>query len=564
MSTHRRRPHESATASPAPLRALHGGALTDAAPRTDDDLVADHDARTALELTVVGTALVNPHQFAQLAEIITEPGMIRYPPARAIWDLLAARIPKKLPVDYAGLQQAFPAAELQRIGGPLAFSRTAAHSVPDAGWHAEQLRRRALIAEAHIELAKAMHDLGELTDTDDLPAFLQHIHQRATKLVQRAEDTGLTRTGGRRLVLTAASEIPIRPVRWLWDTTPTDAPPTSHGRIPLYSLAIAAGGPGLGKSQWACWLAAQVTCGTLPGALFGKPRAVIYAATEDSWTYTIAPRLIAAGADMDLIFRVDVQDDGAPHARLSLPVDTELLGQAAELYGVALLVADPLLSMIDKTINDYRAAEVRTALEPLAEAADKHGFTILGLAHFTKAGGGDPVNRIAGSGAFGQLIRSLVAFAHHEEGDGDGEFVMSLEKNNLGRIGLPSYSYVIQPVTVDTPEGPSYVSRFVLGGESTTSVREALRADERPGGTDRAELGEAAAWLRDYLEDPARAGEAPPKDIERAAREAGLTANALRSAKTKLGVRSLKPKTLNAQWVWQLPEFVTSDQDAPP
>lgn len=367
----------------------------------------------------------------------------------------------------------------------------------------------------------------------------------------------------RRLVLTPASSIPIRPVRWLWDTTPQGQPPTSHGRIPMYSMAIAAGGPGLGKSQWAVWLTAQITQGTLPGELHGKPRTVIYAASEDSWTYTIAPRLVAAGANLDMVFRIDVTDDEKLHARLTLPSDISRLGQAAEEYGVALLVADPLLSLIDSGINDYRAAEVRQALEPLVKAADTHGFTIVGLAHFTKSGAADPLARVAGSGAFGQLIRSLTAFAEQENDDGDTEFVMSLEKNNLGQYrNLPSYTYIIEPVTVETEEGPSYVSRFRLTGHSTTSVREAMRTDNASA-ADRTEMSEAAAWLLDYLTHSARAGEATPKETKAAARMAGLSDNALKEAKSKLGVKSIKPKNrLNAEWVWQLPNG-TSD-DIPP
>lgn len=369
-----------------------------------------------------------------------------------------------------------------------------------------------------------------------------------------APDVDAEDTAGRQLVLTPASKIRIRRVRWMWDTTPDGAAPTSHGRVPMNSLSIAAGGPGLGKSQFGIWMTAHITKGTLPGELYGKPRSVIYAATEDSWSYTIAPRLVASGADMERVFRVDVQDDEHPHARLTLPSDISLLGSAAELYSVALVVADPLLSLIDSSINDYRAAEVRSALEPLVAAADKHGFTVLGLAHFTKAGGADPLSRIAGSGAFGQLIRSLIAFAQQETDEGETEFVLSLEKNNLGRLGLPSFSYTIAPVTIDTDEGPTYVSRFVLGPESTTSVREVMRTEGQPdgGGTEREE---AAAWLMDYLSDSSRGGEAPPREIERAAREVGISANALREGKRRLRVKSVKPPgVMNAQWVWRLPD----------
>ncbi|MET7731214.1 AAA family ATPase [Streptomyces sp. NPDC005402] len=362
----------------------------------------------------------------------------------------------------------------------------------------------------------------------------------------------------RGLILRPASSIKIRPVRWLWDTTPEGAPPTSHGRIPLYSLAIAAGGPGLGKSQFAVWMTARITRGELPGELFGKPRPVIYAAAEDSWAFTIAPRLIAAGADMDLVFHVSVRDDERPHARLTLPVDTSLLAKEAERYSVALLVMDPLLSYIDKGVNDYRAAEVRQALEPLVEAADRHRFTILGLAHFTKSGTADPLARVAGSGAFGQLIRSLIAFAKEDgERDEPDRFVMSLEKNNLGRLGLPSYEYAIQPVSVETEEGPSYVSRFVLGEETTTSVREVMRDEGQPE-ANRGETNETVEWLRAYLTDEGGADLAA--DIKAAARKDGISESSLQRARRKLNV-TMRHSGFgrNRRSEWSLPGALPED-----
>lgn len=366
----------------------------------------------------------------------------------------------------------------------------------------------------------------------------------------------------RALVLRPASEIRIRPVRWLWDTTPEGAPPTSHGRIPLYSLAIAAGGPGLGKSQFAVWLTARITTGTLPGELYGKPRGVIYAATEDSWVYTIAPRLIAAGADLELVFRVEVQDDDKPRARLTLPSDTSLIGRAAEAYSVALLVADPLLSLIDRGINDYRAAEVREALEPLVACAERHHFTILGLAHFTKSGTADPLARLAGSGAFGQLIRSFIAFAREDTEGGEERFVMSLEKNNLGRLGLPSFSYVIQPVTVETDDGPSYVSRFVLGPETNTSVRDVMREEIAPSG-DRAENDEVRMWLRDYLRD--LGGAAESGDLLKDAEKRRYSRTTVYRAKTKLGLVTKQSGFGKARKsIWYLPEGVPVEESEPP
>jgi 5S rRNA maturation endonuclease (ribonuclease M5) len=374
------------------------------------------------------------------------------------------------------------------------------------------------------------------------------------------DDHGQEEPDARRLVLTPASSIRIRRVRWLWDTTPDGAPPTSHGRIPMNSMCIAAGGPGLGKSQFAAWMTARITTGTLPGELFGKPRSVIYAATEDSWSYTIAPRLIAAGADLDLVFRIDVADDQEAHARLTLPLDIQRLGKAAEEYGVALLIADPLLSLIDGKINDYRAAEVRQALEPLIAAADRSHFTILGLAHFTKSGAADPLARIAGSGAFGQLIRSAIVFSRVEDtaDDEPGGFVMSLEKNNLGRLDLPSHEYAIQPVTVDIPDDePAYLSRFVLGPETTTSVKEQMQASLHPD-ADRDTTTDAAAWLRSYLED--MGGSEMAADLKKAGRAAGFSDTALDRAKKKLRITSQSSgfgKEKRAYW--HLPEALPKE-----
>jgi len=292
----------------------------------------------------------------------------------------------------------------------------------------------------------------------------------------------------RRLILTPASKITPRPVRWVWDTTPPGAGPAElQGRFPAGSLVLAVGRAGLGKSQFAVWMAAQITNGTLPGCHYRTPRSAVYCTTEDSWEMTIVPRLMAAGADLERVFHVRVVDDGDPHARLTLPADTRLLEDAIATHEVALVVLDPLLSLLDHTINDYRAREVRQALEPVVAVADRTRCLFLGLAHFTKATGSDPLLLVSGSGAFGQLIRAGVGFAADEDAGGEA-FVLSQIKNNLGCERLPSLAYVIEPKAVDTPEGPSVVTRLRFTGSpnapcTTCSAASAPKtATRRPSG----------------------------------------------------------------------------------
>ena len=83
--------------------------------------------------------------------------------------------------------------------------------------------------------------------------------------------------------------------------------PGPNMAVPAGAITIAAGREASAKSLYTDWMAAMVTRGTLPGCWQGTPRAVIILASEDSFEYTIKPRLMAAGADLDLVYRLEVR-----------------------------------------------------------------------------------------------------------------------------------------------------------------------------------------------------------------------------------------------------------------
>lgn len=349
----------------------------------------------------------------------------------------------------------------------------------------------------------------------------------------------------RKLTLTPASKIRTARASWMWDTAPPGTDPrNAEGRIPIGGVTIAAGRAGIGKSQFTVYLCSGITNGTLPGEFHGRPRSVVIAASEDSWSMTIVPRLMAAGADLTRVYRADVAEDGQPHARLTLPTDLTALSAELGNHDVALVVCDPLLSMLSTAVNDYRAAEVRTALEPLAAMAENARCAVVGLAHFTKAAGTDPLLAISGSAAFGQVIRAAIGFARDESGEQPVN-VLSTVKSNLGREDLPSLEYVIEPAEVTTHEGPAWVSRFVLGSATTRSVRDVMR--EGAGGSENHdERQEAAAWLVDFL--TANGDESPAKAVFKAGQAEGYSRDVLKRAKGN-AVRSTK---VADGWVWQL------------
>ena len=153
---------------------------------------------------------------------------------------------------------------------------------------------------------------------------------------------------GRRIRLTPASAIKPRPVRWAW----TD-------RIPAGELTLTPGRGGLGKSTFHAWVIAHLTRGTLPGVHFGTPKPCIVAASEDSWERTIVPRLIAVGADRDLVYRVDVVTETDEVASITLPRDIDGLTEEITRTGAAALSVDPVMSVLSNTLDSHKDHEVR-------------------------------------------------------------------------------------------------------------------------------------------------------------------------------------------------------------
>jgi hypothetical protein len=303
----------------------------------------------------------------------------------------------------------------------------------------------------------------------------------------RAKTKNLTTNEGRRVRLVSLAGIDPKPVRWLWEL-----------RAPVGEITLTPGYSGVGKSTFHAWMIAQITRGTLPGIHFGTPKPVIICAREDSWSRTIVPRLIAAGADRNLVYRAEVVSDDDQQLSLTLPADLDGLKAEIQDKGVVLVSIDPLLSVIDKDLDTFKASEVRTALEPLAELADETNGAILGNAHYNKGSAADPILKMANSAAFGEVSRAALAFA---KDDDSGQYVISQAKNNLGRLDLPNLTYQLEPATVPTDEGPSEVARLVFTGESQRSVRDILNPHH---GQDRTERDTARQIILDALSDGAR------------------------------------------------------------
>ncbi|MER5647298.1 AAA family ATPase [Streptosporangium sp. NPDC002524] len=319
----------------------------------------------------------------------------------------------------------------------------------------------------------------------------------------------------RHLRLTRASDIEPEPVVWMWEDD-------GAGRIPSGALVVAAGREGTGKSSFGIWMAARITTGTLTGPLFGMPYAVIYVAVEDSWKHTLVPRLMAAGADLSRVWRVEAVVSEDETGTISLPHDLALLEASIRELNAKLVVLDPLMSTIAAKIDTHKERDTRTVLDPLARLADRAGCTMLGIAHFGKGIGTDPSSLITGSGAFKNVPRAVFGFACDPDSD---TRVMSQTKNSLGRSDLPSLAYRIDSAKVETPKGMADVGLFIFDGEAERSVEEVLA------GGDREEV-KAKVAAADFLRDALDGRWVRSKDIAEEAREAhGISERTLKRAR---------------------------------
>jgi RecA-family ATPase len=330
-------------------------------------------------------------------------------------------------------------------------------------------------------------------------------------------------------------------VRWGWED-----------RLPAAHLSLIPGREGIGKSLLVIWITAQVTRGTLPGVFYGSPRPVIYAASEDSWAHTIVPRLIAAGADLELVHRVEVEDiETSMRIGLTVPRHCELLAAEVKRREVAMIALDPLMSMVDCAVDTHNDREMRTVLEPVVTLADDTGCMIVGLAHFNKSATDDPLTLVTGSRAFTAVSRAVIAVARDLDTD-DRSCVISQVKNNLGRLDLPNLTYVITSAVVETAEGDAKVGRLHFTGESARSVQDILADAGDPIG--RTERAECAEWLRSEL----TAGPRRTKEIEAEGKERGFSQRTQWRARKQLGVQAEQlatgPKGRNEWWLSLAPQ----------
>lgn len=339
---------------------------------------------------------------------------------------------------------------------------------------------------------------------------------------------------------TAAGVTPKR-VRWLW-----------RDRIPLGEITLIVGRGGVGKSTLLCTFAAWITLGIMKGEFYGTPRDVIYVVNEDSLDYTVVPRLIAAGADLSRVHFAHVRvSEGFD--RVQFPKDCAAIRDMAKHYNAAVVMFDPLSSNVTARKNDQD--EMRAVLEKLRKVAEEAGVAGIGLAHTRKAMSTNLMDAIMGSVELGNVTRAVMGVMSDQ--DEEGTVLLSQEKNNLGRMDLPSYKYRIETFTIPDPAGdplepPIETSNIKWLGKDERTVSDLLVDSVSSGYASKGSIEECAEFMRDYLTQPNLGGEALRHELVTAAGKEGYSRSTVDRAAKKMGLTS-KASGKGAARMWCLP-----------
>lgn len=316
-------------------------------------------------------------------------------------------------------------------------------------------------------------------------------------------------------------------------------------RLPRAAVSILVGDEGIGKSLFWVWIAAAVTRGeALPefGLPARPPGRVCLVITEDHWSYTVRPRLEAAGADLDRISVICSNEDGTGSP--VFPRDMHLVRES----GADLVVVDAFLDTVAANISMKDPQQARLALHPWTEAATDTGSAILLLTHTNRIDSKNARDRYGITGELRKKAR-MTLYAQEDEA---GQLVIGPEKSNI-TMKVPASIFRIDAVRMFEPtdehDGTVPLLKFV--GESDKTAGQHLEANFAAAHDDITENGsEAEAWLADYLTlNP----DAPSKEVKAAARrDAGISERTLKRAANTLRVVT-KSEGFPRTTTWSLP-----------
>ncbi|MCL2647108.1 MAG: AAA family ATPase [Phycisphaerales bacterium] len=345
-----------------------------------------------------------------------------------------------------------------------------------------------------------------------------------------------------RAVLTCMADVEPRDIQWLWP-----------GRVPLGRITLLVGRPGEGKSFLTTDMAAHITTGTpWPDGSDCPAGSVILVSAEDDPGDTIRPRLDAHNANVRKVHLLSAVrrggNDGQPYEVMFTLEDVTALESALKAVpDCRLIVVDPIGSFLGGGTDAHRDNEVRAVLAPVAKLAEKYGPAVLVVAHRRKGTGSVADDLALGSRAFTGIARAVWHLTRDKENK--SRRLLLPGKNNLAPEGNGLAFHIVgAPASVAWEHDP-----VDMHADDALAQENGFGEDAKPGPEPDAQ-NQAVDWLADELTDQQ---EHPVKDIQDAAKEAGLAWRTVQKASKRLNVK-VHRTGFGGGYVWQLTKPASS------
>lgn len=337
-----------------------------------------------------------------------------------------------------------------------------------------------------------------------------------------------------RLHWVDACDVQSKQVDWLMER-----------RIPRGMLVCIAGVQGDGKSMVIADLAARISSGTPFAQTPNVPNpkgTVIIAAAEDSFEYTLAPRLKAHGADMAKIRLLDlVTDVDGTERPFSITRDLHLLeAMIVELGDVRLVVFDPGDSFLGDGINPNKAEQVRPVLQSLKKFCERLRITTIIVKHLNKSSMDNALHRVAGTSAYTEVPR-CVWFLLRDREDGERRKFLC-GKMNVARIP-PGSEFTIENDCI-----------IWSANELAESANEAMGPTVHDDDMAKSKVEEAEDWLRLALAD----GSVKANTLFDESTKHGIKRRTLNRAKGNLKIITEWTTVPERQAWWRLPGLIAN------
>jgi hypothetical protein len=358
---------------------------------------------------------------------------------------------------------------------------------------------------------------------------------------------------GPGLVTTCLNTIKVQPIHW-----------AVPGYFPRGKLVMLAADGGLGKSTFITENAARRSRGECClGMHYDQvppPADVLLIGREDSYEDTVVPRLLAAGADLSLIHRLDMtRTRDGKEVTFSI-THFEAMQAHLEAYPtIREVYIDPFGAYIGAAgVNENKDADVRSIMDPLAELAAKTDVTFYLVKHLTKGATARAVHKVAGSAAYSNACRAVFMLSTDPE-DEDLRLLMPVKMNGAPFPQTRAFRFKeLEPAArtsilskhakhlsqEDRDELGKQLHRIVWEGAVNKDADEVFAAKSKEPKKGK----KAGDWLKEFLDTYAW----PSEEVLDAGMSAGFTRNNLFDGKTMIGARAMKSTTKNGGWLWML------------